>query len=340
MKITRTSRFLRSKVFQIICLLVIVIVITAIIVPDQINQANIRQVTRNMTVIMLFACGVCPLLMAGGFDFAGSSFGTITMILFATLLAKYKNVPWPVMMIPTLVLGGLLGYLNSVFIVKLNLVAFIASMAMATVFNGVAQSWTKLVPIQIANTSFNNLSAVFIGGYIPLFFVVAIALIVLYSLMLMKTRFGRSICMCGGNAAAARLAGLNPNRIRTILYVNSGVVAAIGGLIYASQNRNASTAGFAATPHMTAFIGSMVGGVSFWGGSGSIVGAAFGIVLMNLLSYCLVMMGAKLWINSLVNGMLLIVAMSIDDISRRIMLRRLGVKASGGNVAVLPGMSK
>lgn len=341
MKVSRLRLFLRGKIFQLLSLIIFVAVITLITMPNAYNTSNLRQIMNTITIYAVFVCGVAPLLMCGGIDFAGSAFATCAMLVFVRLLELFPGIPWPVMLIPMIVVGGLLGAMNAFLIVKLNLIAFIATMAMATVFNGVANWSVKGVAIQVTNKSFANLSGTFIFDVIPVFFLFAAVLVLLYSIMLMKTSFGRSILMCGGNPSAARLAGLNPNKIRTILYINSGVIASFGGAIWAAQNRMAAPTAFIGTmPHMRVFIGALLGGVSFFGGSGSLAGAFLGVTLMNLLAYSLQTIGVDIWINGLINGMLLIVALTIDDIARRMRMKKLGIKAGGGNGMVMPGMSK
>lgn len=341
MNVSRLRLFLRGKIFQLLCLVLFIVVITLIVAPNAYNTSNLRQIMNNITIYAVFVCGVAPLLMCGGIDFAGSAFATCAMIVFARLLELFPSVPWPVMLIPVFAVGAILGALNAFFIIRLNLIAFIFTMAMATVFNGIAIWSIKAVAIQITNKSFTNISAMFLFDVIPVFFIIAAVLVAIYTIMLMKTSVGRSILMCGGNPIAARLAGLNPSKIRTALYINSGIIASIGGLIWAAQNRMAAHTAFTMTqPHMSAFIGSLLGGVSFFGGSGSLGGAFMGVALIQLLGYSLQTMGVPIWINALLNGMLLVIALTIDDVSRRIRMRKLGIKTGGGNGMVMPGMSK
>jgi ribose transport system permease protein len=194
--------------------------------------------------------------------------------------------------------------------------------------------------VQITNGAFIHLSATYIFGTIPLMFVFTLVLFFLYSVMLRKTRFGRSIFMAGGNPSAARLAGLNPKRIKSILFVNNGVLCAIAGLMFASQQQMAHPAALVnKMPHITSLIAALLGGVSFVGGTGSLFGAFFGIATIQLLDYALQTIGLPLWIISMVNGMLLVVAIAIDGHNMRKRFKALGMKmASGGSG--MPGMSK
>jgi ribose/xylose/arabinose/galactoside ABC-type transport system permease subunit len=342
MKTSVLKRFTQSKIFQLIVLGAIVAIITAIVQPNAYNTSNLRQMMNTVTINSIFVCAVAPLLMCGGIDWAGSAIGTAAIMVFAKLMELFPSVPWPVMLIPLMITGAIIGLLNAFFIVRLNLVAFIATMAMATVVSGISNWTVKGVQIQITNRAFTSLASTFLFDVIPVLFIFAMVLVVGYSLMLMRTTFGRNIVMCGGNATAARLAGLNPKKIQTALFVNSGVVASLGGIVWAAQNRMATpTALSATTPHMTAFIGALLGGVSFFGGSGSLGGAFFGVALIQLLAYSLQTMGVPIWVNALINGMLLIVALTVDDITRRLRMRKLGLKSEGaGKGAVMPGMSK
>jgi ribose/xylose/arabinose/galactoside ABC-type transport system permease subunit len=332
--------FLRGKVFQMIALTAVVLIIAAINTPQMFNIYNIRQLLLNITIAGIFICGVSPLLMSGGIDFAGTAIGNCGAVAFAMLFVNNVGTPWWVWVVPALIIGGLMGAINAFFVIKLNMMAFIATMAMASIWQALVTWLVKSVAIPIPAGPFTRLSAVFVFDTIPLFFIVMIVLVFIYSVILIKTSFGRSVLMCGGNASAARLAGLKPNKVRTILFINSGVVAALGGMVRASQTRLGSHMTLSGLqPHMSAFIASILGGVSFFGGSGSLAGGFFGVALINTLSYSLLAMGVDVWVNGLINGSLLIIALTIDDVSRRMRMRRLGIKA-GSNNLTMPGMSR
>jgi len=332
--------FFHGKVFQLLCLIVVVISVTAAIRPSALNTANLRQILNNITVAGIFVCGVSPLLMSGSIDFSGSALGNIGGLVLAAVLSSIPGIPWPIAVVIALISGAILGLGNAFFVVKLNLVPFIATMGFGAAVTALGVWSVVSIPIPITVTAFTRLSAVFVFNVVPLFFVVVLAFVILYSIILNRTGFGRSVLMCGGNSYAARLAGLNPGKIKTILFVNSGLISALAGVIYASQSRFGNPNSFSTSiPHMTAFIASILGGVSFFGGSGSLIGAFFGVALMNLLAYSLQSMGANLWINGLINGLLLIKALTIDDVSRRIRLRKMGIKASPTNMG-MPGMHR
>ena len=142
--------------------------------------------------------------------------------------------------------------------------------------------------------------------------------------------------MVGGNPTASRLAGLNPNKIKSLLYVNNGILAAIGGLIWSSQQKMYNPTGLTVLmPEMTGLTAAILGGVSFMGGSGSLGAAFFGIMLISVLSYGLQAMQLPLWFVTLVNGMLLVIALTLDSFATRKVRKNMA-----SSKMVMPGMSK
>ncbi len=335
------KRIVQSKVFQMLIFTAVVLIVTYIVRPGSFTFGNAQRILSNLSYAGPFLCGVAILLLVGGIDFAGSAHATCAMLLFAQILIWSPNLPWPVALIAALIAGAVAGGVNAFFVNGLNLMPFIVTIGMSSVWAGLASWVTRGTQIQIRNIPFNNLSAQYIPGTpIPVLFVFMALLVVFYSILIKKTAFGRSILMAGGNPAASRLAGLNPKRIRTILYINNGILSALGALMWASQQKMATPTGLTLLmPHMTALTATLLGGVSFIGGSGSLGGAFCGMILINVLAYSLQIMGLPLWFITWVNGMLLVVALTIDGFNMRRRFKKLGIKMGGGG-AVMPGMSK
>jgi len=342
MKVSNTRMFLRSKVFQLLVLSIVVFGITTIVSPGWVNQPNLRRVLDNTIVTGIFLCAVAPLLMSGVIDFSGTATAVFSQVAFI-MIFDATGLPWGIVIIIAIIIGAAIGFVNSLLVVRLNLMAFIATMAMATVIGGIASWLSRNVIMPMTATELGQLSTIWFAGIIPLFFIVFLALIIIYSFILMKTTFGRSVLMCGGNQVAARLAGLNPKKIRTILFINSGAVASLVGVIHAAQNRsaNAGTGGLnLSMPHMTAFIASILGGVSFFGGSGSLAGAFMGVILLELLSYSVLVMLLPAPITHFINGALLIIALTVDQVSLRMRMKKLGLKGGGSGGPVMPGVAQ
>ena len=330
-------KIIQSKIFQLLCIMAIVFIATAIIKPNAYSLGNAKQLLNNISYYGVFVIGMACILISGNMDFSMSGIATCSMLLFAMLLSWFPNLSWVVALLAAVACGAILGLVNAFFVERLNIMPFIVTIATSSIFAGIAAWVTRGNQVQIINIPFIRISATYIFNFIPITFVFMLVLFLLYSIMLSKTRFGRSVFMAGGNPTAARLAGLNPKRIKTILFVNNGVLCSLAGLIWASQQQIAHpTSLVTQTPHITSLISVLLGGVSFVGGAGSLFGAFFGIATIQLLSYALQTMGFPLWVISLVNGMLLVVAVAIDGYNMRKRFKKLGVKMPGGGAA-MPG---
>jgi ribose transport system permease protein len=333
------KRITASKSFLLLGLTVVVLIITYIVKPVSFNMGNTRQVLANLTYAGFFGIGVACLLISGNIDFSLAAQGTACMLIFGTFLAKFPSVPWGVWCLVAVVVALIMGGINAFFTNKLNLMSFIATIGMSSVWSGLGNWYTRTTPVTIRNNSFNGLASKYVfGSPIPWLFVLMLLFFVLYSLMLMRTKFGRSILMTGGNATAARLAGLKPKRISSILFLNASFLSAIGGLIWAAQQKMASPAGLVtAAPDMTGLTASILGGVAFAGGAGSLGGAFSGIVLIQVLAYCLQVMGLPTWIITFINGSLLVIALTIDTFGMKRRMKKLGIKMSASGM-VMPGV--
>jgi len=328
------KRYLKGRTFLIQAMIIVIFIICYLVAPHTFNKGNIMQILNNLSFIGVMAVGVACLQLSGGIDFAASAHSVMGMVIFASFVEKYPSIPWIIPGILYLIFGAFAGLINAFFTERMRLMSFIVTVGMQSVWKGIALWVVKGNIITLTRSSFNNLATKYIGSSpIPVLFCFMVLMYIIYGFILKWTRLGRSAVMVGGNPAAARLAGLHPSKIRTIAFVNCGVLAAVSGLIWASQQKMASPTGLtASTPEMTALTASILGGVSFAGGSGSLVGAFFGVVLINVLSYALQAMGTPLWLLTLINGSLLLIALTIDSLNNR--------KSRSGAGMGMPGMAK
>jgi len=342
---TRFQKIRQSRSFLLFVLTIVVLAILAIVKKGFIdfNSGNLTIITMELSYYGLYVTAMACLLMSGGFDFSLASQGTLITLIFVQLCVDNQNVSWIVFAIVIVVIGAAMGALNAFLSQVLNLMPFICTIAMSTVWIGIANWWTGGLVKTLNNESLISVgTARVFGSPVPWTFVFMIAVFVIYSMMFKYTRFGRSVLIVGGNPVAARLAGLNPKKIKAILYVNASFLGALAGLVYTAQNRTANVTGLPQRmPEMRGLTSSMLGGVSFMGGSGALTGAFFGILLTQVLANAMTTMGLPAWIVQFTNGMLLVIALTIDTMSTRLRLRRLGLKASGGGGSfMMPGMSR
>jgi ribose/xylose/arabinose/galactoside ABC-type transport system permease subunit len=182
--------------------------------------------------------------------------------------------------------------------------------------------------------SFTNLGKFAFFERVPLLFVVMLALIIIYNLILSNTIFGRNIYMIGGNPMAARLAGLNSAKIRTIMFINNSVLASLAGVMWVAQKKLASPTNISTSaPDMSAITASILGGVAFMGGSGALGGAFVGMLLLNVFDNALTILSIPSFWNIAAQGLLLILALVLDNFNNARQNRALMAAAIGAETS-------
>jgi ribose transport system permease protein len=316
-----------SKTFSLVALTVVLAIALYIFNHGFLSVGNLRGMMNNMCVqgIML-ACGAM-LLMSGNIDLSTGSIAALASMLFAQLLVSFPGLPWPISILITLVFGAGLGLFNVFFMNVLNLMPFIVTIGMSSVYSGIAILWTKGNNLSINVASFTNLGKLAIFDTIPVFFVAMVIIVIIHGFVLANTQFGRSVYMIGGNPYAARLSGLNPNRIRASLFTINSTVASLAGIIWVAQKKMGSASNMiTAAPNMTALTAMILGGVSFMGGAGGMAGAFAGMLLLNVFTFGLTILKIPTFVNIAMQGLLLITALIMDNVNSMRVSR--GLKAA------------
>lgn len=318
------------KTVCLFVLLIIIIVVTYSVNHAFLKPAVIRNILNQMAPSGVMMVGMACLLMSGSIDLSTDSQALLGIVTFAYLLKYFPALPWPIALLICIALAVVIALLHSVLCNKLGFMPFIATIAMSSVYSGVATVWTQSQTVNILRESFTKLaSTAFLGGRVPLLTVIMCVIILIYGLMLTQTRFGRSIYMCGGNRMAARLSGLNPARVSTLLFMNNSMLAVIGGLMWASQKKMAAVTFSSSAPSMSGMTAAILGGVSFMGGGATGLGGAFvGLLLLNVftqsLNYYPIFQGQRwTWLQVALGGLILVIALIIDNYTARRQAKQL-----------------
>ena len=221
----------------------------------------------------------------------------------------------------TICIGAAVGVFNAWMVNKIKLEAFIATLVTQSIIRGFAYIACDGRPIGISDPTFLYLGRVrFLG--LPFFVWVTLVAFVIFGIVLAKTRFGRSIYAIGGNADAARLAGLNPQRIVLICFVMMGVFTAIGGALFAAR-MNAGQPSANVNLEFDAITAVVLGGVSFSGGVGGLFGTVLGVFLIQAFNTGLTMVNIPTFWQYVARGGLLLFALTSDYLRKRSRERKL-----------------
>ena len=314
----KAASLIKSRAFLLTVILVLMIAFFWYLSPNNsyLRITNIVSILNSMVLFIPFAVAVSFPILLGEFDLSPGYVGTAAGAAFATMLFE-TGIPWYIAAIVCLVMGIAFGLINALLINKFLIQSFIATLAVGSF---IARGISLIVPsgrtLRIDHPVLAWIGDARIGGVVPVTVIISLVVIVIYGVILAKTSFGRSIYLCGGNRKAALLAGLNPKRLSYIVFANSGMLGALAGLLLAVRIKTGNLDGTNAYafPTVTAAI---FGGISFGGGSGSMVGCFLGLLVLCGLQNGLQIMRLSPHWQSIASGALLLFALSLDYISKR-----------------------
>lgn len=281
--------------------------------PYFLTIGNISATLLGLSVESIVAIGMTILLVSGGFDLSVGS--NLALSGAAAAMCMTRGVPVPLAFLAGLAVGTFVGLVNGLIISKVRINAFITTLAMMSIARGVLLVVTRGQNISGLPESFKVMGqGNLFGIQAPIWF--ALVLIVLGDFLLRKSRFFRQNYYIGGNEKAARLSGINVDGMVIFNYALIGCLAAFAGLVQTARLGSASvTAG--AGLELKVISAVIIGGASLKGGEGTVAGAFLGALLMAIIVNSLTLLGVDVYWNTLVIGATLLLAVTIDSLTRK-----------------------
>lgn len=305
--------FLKDNV-AIISGLVILCLFLTFMSDSFLTESNLMSLLRQMTNNVFLTLGVMMCIIIGGIDISVGSVFALGGTVAAGMIAHY-HVPIPAAIMLGLLAGAACGAFNGFFVSMVRVPAFIATMAMLNIARGIAYLMTNAEPIRCTEKAFTNLGTGRLG-IIPLPVIYAVAWVILIWLFLNKTRMGRYVYAVGGNMEAARFSGINIKVVQFTVHTLSGFLAAWAGIVMAARMYSGQPA-VAVGWEMDAVAASALGGVSLMGGSGSVVSAMIGVLIIGVLKNGLNLMNVNSFWQLIVQGLVVLAAVSMDMVKQR-----------------------
>ncbi len=305
----RSSRVLAIDGAAVSIVFLIMCAYFAIASPYFLSPDNIHNTFVESVSAVLLAAGLTFVLISGGIDLSiGSNIGLSAAM---TLFASMNGAPTVLALLAGVATGLIFGLVNGAFIAGLGVSDFIVTLATLSVGAGVLQVFSASTQLTgTADSSFLALARGEVAG-IPTGVLIAVVILFVLEIALIKTPFGRTIYAVGINPNAAYLAAVSVRRTKFLVFVISGIVAGIGGVLLASH-LNSVQPGLGGGYELTAIAGCVVGGVALAGGRGSIWRAALGAFFLSVLSRGLQLIGVDpLWF-SIVTGAAIVAAVAFD----------------------------
>ena len=312
-----------------VVLVVIVVIVNVASHGSFLEPNNIVRVLRQITYNCILGIGQTFVIITAGIDLSIGSLVSLTGVVMALVANSVHLSGLPLLIVTLLVglaVGAAAGYINALPVVKLKLPPFITTFAMLEVTLGLSYILSRGRPAARPTDAFSGIGVgSFLGPVtsalhlpaIPMPVVWMVAVIIICSVLLMRTRFGRYVFAIGGNEEAARLAGVNVSKIKTMVYVISGMCAAVVGFLYMSLFSSGSPQTGTGDELLEAIAAVVVGGTSLTGGSGSIVGTFFGALLIGLLYNAMNLLNVDSYLQKVVLGVVILLAVMLDELRKR-----------------------
>jgi ribose/xylose/arabinose/galactoside ABC-type transport system permease subunit len=301
----------------VLLLLLMLIGAMAYFEPVYLNARNVNNIIITASIIAVVGMGMTLAVAMGDFDLSIGSTQALTACIAADLLTRTSL---PVMIVGTLAVGLAVGVANGLIISQLKVPAFVATLGMMSVIRGAALLYTDGKSVLIMGyADFARLNTDKVFG-VPMPFVIALTILLIFYIVLRHTPFGRHVCAIGGNEAAASATGLKINRIRIIVFGLVGVSAATSGIMLAAKLLYVDgTLGTGL--ELQAIAVTVLGGTSLAGGSGNLPGSLLGAILWAAISSALNILKVPPFYQYLALGLLLIFALTLDTIRRTVVKR-------------------
>lgn len=317
---------LKGRTFIVLVLLVIFFSVAS---PTFLTTNSLLLVAKHVALYGILGLGMTYVIITGGIDLSvGAIVGFSGMIAGGLInegltmfgYTAYFSVPLVVLI--TIIGGGVIGLINGFIITKFNVAPFIATLGMMYIARGFAMlrsngaTFPNIVGKEaLGNTGFQVLGGNLLG--IPVGAIILAILAVIAGIILKKTPLGWHIFSIGGNEKAAKLSGVKVNKVKIFVYIFSGACAAMVGLITAAQLVAAHPAS-GESWEMNAIAAAVLGGTSMAGGIGTIGGTIVGAFVIGVINDGMVMMGVSEFWQMVIKGLVIVLAVIIDQFQRNL----------------------
>jgi len=301
---------INGNLVVLVIALVLVIAVFSLLNHNFFSTINMVNILIAASLVGLVAIGHTYLIIEGQNDLSPGSLVAFLGVFSALMVSK--GIPFPVTLLMTMAVGGVVGLCNAFMVNKLHLEAFIATLVTQSVMRGFAYIICDGKSVGITDQTFIWIGKARLMG-LPFSVWLMLIAFIIGGVVLAKTRFGRSVYAIGGNAQAARLAGMNPQRIVTISFVMMGLLCSLGGIVYVARLQSGQPAANV-NLEFDAITAVILGGVSFTGGVGNMLGTVIGVLLIQSFNTGLNMVGipnANFW-QYVGKGALLLIALTAD----------------------------
>ena len=319
------AAFLKIRELPVILALVVLVAVTAAVNPLFLGEQGIKDLLLNATILMILAVGQTLVIITRNIDLSVGSILGLVAFGTGSIFVAAPDLPIPVVFVIGMVFGAVLGALNGLLITIAKVPALVITLGTLYIFRGINNAWAGGTQYFAGDRpdAFGDLSVDTFLGF-PVITLIAVVVVAIVAVYMTGSRSGRDLYAIGSEPDAARLFGIPVTRRVLMAFVVNGLLAGLAGVLYASRfNSVGATTGTGLELDVVA--AAVVGGVAIFGGSGTVVGAAIGALLLTTITSALTALRVdKFWQQAIV-GILILAAVVIDRLASIRSARKLRI---------------
>jgi ribose/xylose/arabinose/galactoside ABC-type transport system permease subunit len=312
---------------------IVVVVVNVLTHGHFLTAGNLTNVLRQITYNTILAVGQTFVIITAGIDLSVGSMIELSGVVMATFANAMPFDGFPLVVATLIVglgVGCIAGFVNALPVVRLGLPPFITTLAMMLIARGLAFKIAHGQPVPLHSNAFQGigigyafsglLAPIGLTG-IPIAVMWMLAILVVFGILLSRTRFGRYVYAIGGNEEAARLAGINVARTKTLVYVICSGCAAVAGMLLMARFSSGSPQTGSGDELLQSIAAVVVGGTSLMGGRGTIIGTFLGALLIGVLNNVMNLTNIESYTQEIVLGAVILLAVVLDELRKRYLAR-------------------
>ncbi|WP_027351003.1 ABC transporter permease [Halotalea alkalilenta] len=298
----------------VIAVLAIIVLVASLLSPNFLTSYNMMIIARSLAFIGLITIAQSMLMILGELDLSLGAIGGFCGVIGGILMVQVGLPPWLAFAL-CLLIGALFGLVNGLLVTLLRLPSLVLTIGMAGVYGGLNLVLTRGVAITGIPSSIGFLGT---GRWLglPIPFWIMLVFLAIASFITLKTPFGRYMYAVGSNAPAARMLGIHVDRVRVGVFAFAGFLAALAGMLMVARLGSAQPS-IGDSWVLGPIAAAVIGGVPTTGGIGTPLGAIFGAAIIGVIENIIVLFGISPYWQSMVSGAIVVLAISLDAISRR-----------------------
>ncbi len=302
--------FLKNQITYLIVIIILVGIVATILNPAFLSLRNFFNILQQISVLGILTMAMSIVMISGGLDISIGNMAGLSGMIFTLMVIRGYNIASAVILVLLISTG--LGLINGFMIAKSKVTPLIITLSMNYVFLGIALMLSDGRPQVLSGFDFLGTAKI---GSVP-FPIIVYFLIFIFMLLLRKySKYGRRLNAIGGNPQAAHLSGINVDLHIISIYALSGLIVGLAGLVLVSRLGmiNATSGGDYA---LQALAAAIIGGITFEGGRGTLLGAFIGVLLLGIIYNAMNIIGVSSYLQTIVLGTIIAIATIMSNIGK------------------------